>query len=70
MSIKTIIIADNLVRDYCGTQPKYAQKNVNIGIREISKMFGPLKKLGDGPLPLFLKEEQKRDNTEILFFRD
>jgi ADP-ribose pyrophosphatase len=66
----TIIITDNLVNDYCGHQPRFLQKNVNIGLHEIERLFGSDKELGEGALPTFLRLQVEKDNTRIIFFKD
>jgi ADP-ribose pyrophosphatase len=68
--MKTIIIVDNLVNDYCGYQSHFTEKNVNIGKQMIEKIIGIDAEFGTGPLPSFLKYQHSQQNTDLVFFRD
>jgi hypothetical protein len=37
---KIIVIAENLINDYCGIQEKFLKNHVNIGIDEIERLMG------------------------------
>lgn len=68
--MKTVIIVDNLVNDYCGYQSHFTKKNVNIGRQMIEKIIGIDSDFGQGPLPTFIKHQQKQEDTDLIFFRD
>ncbi|MFT5436541.1 MAG: hypothetical protein ACI840_001189 [Ulvibacter sp.] len=67
--MRTIIIAENLVNDYCGVQPKFLNNHINIGLDEIERLMGSASERGKGPLPEFLRHQIKA-GSDILFFRD
>ena len=68
----SVIIADSLTRDFMSPKEKFLQQKVNIGMREISRLFGHDEEFGSGPLPTFLndafkaKQEGKRVYTILL----
>jgi len=64
-----IIIADNLVNDYCGIEPTHLKKNVNIGIDQISRLMGSGNDIGTGAIPTFLNY-QKKTGASLIFIRD
>ncbi|TNE47701.1 MAG: hypothetical protein EP344_19430 [Bacteroidetes bacterium] len=66
----TIIIADNLVNDYCGIEPRFTQRNVHIGIHESERIFGSEASYGKGPLPTFLHAAAQNQDIHLLFCRD
>jgi hypothetical protein len=68
--MKTVIIVDNLVNDYCGFQSHFTDKTVNIGRLMIQKIMGIDAHFGQGPLPVFLRKQQQQPDTDLLFFRD
>jgi hypothetical protein len=68
-NMKTIIIAENLINDYCGSHIKFVDNYVNIGSDEIDRLMGEISNKGNGPLPSFLHDQFSK-GTEILFFRD
>jgi hypothetical protein len=55
--VKTIIIVDNLVNDFCGIQSNYVQNNVHIGQHEVDSIFGLESNYGKGPLPVFIQNQ-------------
>ena len=68
--MKTIIIADNLVNDFCGVHSNYREKNVHIGQREVENIFGSESNFGNGPLPTFIKNQLRQKETALLLFRN
>ncbi len=64
---KTIIIADNLVNDYCGLQDRYLQNNMHIGPIQAEQLLG---KNAAGPLPCFLNALNSEKDFFTLFVRD
>ena len=68
--IKTIIIADNLVNDYCSLQDRYLRNNVHIGVLEAERLFGTDETGSTGPLPVFLKMQEKQPNSQVIYVRD
>lgn len=68
--IKTVIIADNLVNDYCGLRDRYLQKNVHIGPIVAERLFGRVDLDEAGPVPIFLHRMHEEPATNLLFLRD
>jgi hypothetical protein len=66
---KIIVIAENLINDYCGIQEKFLKNHVNIGIDEIERLMGKDDLLGKGLLPQFLNNLSSND-ADLLLFRD
>ena len=64
-----IVIAENLINDYCGIQEKFLKTHVNIGIDEIERLMGKDDLLGKGLLPQFLNELSSNE-ADVLLFRD
>jgi ADP-ribose diphosphatase len=50
----SIIIADNLTNDYCSPEPQHLEFSLNIGVDEITRLFGSDEQHGNGVLPTFL----------------
>jgi len=65
--MKTIIIADNLVNDYCGYNQRYVQNHVFIGVKKRNELLGS--KDEQGPLINFVKNQFNRDD-DLIFLRD
>ena len=70
LDMTTVIISDNLVNDYCGVESRYTSKPVNIGIFSSNILFGSDKQRGNGPLPIFLRNQINSRNKHLLFIRD
>jgi ADP-ribose pyrophosphatase len=68
--METVIIADNLINDYCGYQSHFTQKNVSIGRQMIDRILGIDANFGNGPLPIFLRAQKVVANSSLIFFRD
>ncbi len=68
--IKTVIIADNLVNDYCGLRDRYLENNVHIGTIAAERLFGRADLDEEGPIPIFLHRMQQQPATHLLFLRD
>lgn len=68
--IKTVILADNLVNDYCGLQERYLQNNVHIGLMEAERLFGRADDPEPGPVAAFLARQEKEASALVLYLRD
>lgn len=69
-----VIIADNLINDYCSPEAAFQHLHVNIGIDEIGRLFGEEHDHGNGPLPVFLNTAalagEKDGSVRTIFLRD
>jgi hypothetical protein len=54
-SMRTIVIADGLTKDYLGSEEPFAGSRRNVGRAEIDRLLGRGKAYGSGPLPAFLR---------------
>ncbi len=70
----SIVIADNLINDYCNPEPHFLTRRVNIGKQEINRLIGPIEKYGQGVLPAFLNNFSNSFKSNkshgLIFIRD
>ncbi|PLX22366.1 MAG: hypothetical protein C0600_16680 [Ignavibacteria bacterium] len=72
--MRSIIIADNLINDYCSPEPEFRDITLNIGIDEFMRLFEDPEEQGAGVLPAVLREavesSSEDDGVGVIFLRD
>ena len=66
--MKTLIIANNVVNDFCSAEKDFLDKSVSIGFSEIERLFDVENKYGLGPFAKFLIDQNNKSN--IIFSRN
>lgn len=70
----SIVLANNLVNDFCHPAPRFEHHRINIGKSEIDRLFCDEGTFGNGVLPTFIKEvikaRQSGKPIGIIFVQD